>query len=197
MDCNEQTNGLSEFVTAKESTEMQLDKMLFSNNSGEVPIPRDEGFEEEMERLLKTAFETIQPEGSSDYDYGFNFENDTFFIFPYYWGDCNCDYDGKKDEWEANHTHNTSCPRAWYEAERDRMEGILPGWNGLQDHMNKWMEEKSLSNSCDCGYEKLREEWVTKNHHTDDCPLVRPNFYYKPDNIAIHMVQVSINGCLF
>ena len=60
------------------------------NNRGEYPIERMIGFEDELVRL----FDAYAPDRDNSWrEYGVEFENETFSVFPYYWGDCTCGFD--------------------------------------------------------------------------------------------------------
>lgn len=101
---------------------MELGNALFGISRGEFPIEREEGFEEELFRL----FDVIAPDRDNSWrEYGMDFENDVFSVFPYYWGDCTCGFDEKDSQWQK------------------------------------------------------------ENHHNENCPIVKPNFYYKPTDFSI------------
>jgi len=73
---------------------MELGNMAFGNSRGEWPMPRHAGFEEELLRL----FDAYAPNRNDNWrEYGVEFENNTFWVSPYFWGDCTCD-----DEHEAD-----------------------------------------------------------------------------------------------
>jgi len=63
---------------------MELGNMLFGNSRGDFPIERHTGFETELTRL----FDSYDQTGNRGYSP--KFENDTFSVFPYYWGECDC-----------------------------------------------------------------------------------------------------------
>ena len=74
---------------------MELGNALFGNSRGEYSIERNTGFETELNRL----FDAYAPNRDSSYrEYGVNFENDVFSVFPYYWGDCTCGMEGEDKE---------------------------------------------------------------------------------------------------
>ena len=60
---------------------MELGNMIFGNSRGNYRIPRRTGWEAELYRLFEEF----------DYDgYSPDFENGTFWISRYWWGDCTC-----------------------------------------------------------------------------------------------------------
>ena len=76
---------------------MELGNMVFGNSRGEWPVPRNAGYERELIRLLLL----LDPEDNIWRVYGTNFENDVFWVMPYFWGDCDC-----------QETHAPDCPVA-------------------------------------------------------------------------------------
>ena len=66
---------------------MELGNIIFGNSRGNFPIDRGGEFETALNWLFLNM----------DIDsHGEDFENDTFWIFPYYWGVCTCGYDEKE-----------------------------------------------------------------------------------------------------
>ena len=65
---------------------MELGNMFFGNSRGEFSIPRFVGYEDHIERLVDVSTKTgYSPLGRRMIEEGF--ENETFAIRPYYWGD--------------------------------------------------------------------------------------------------------------
>jgi len=76
---------------------MELGNMMFGNSRGEYPVERLDRYYYEFERL----FNAYAPDRNNLWrEYGVEFENDTFWVFPYYWGDCTCGAEG--DEYCTN-----------------------------------------------------------------------------------------------
>jgi len=89
---------------------MELDNMMFGNSRGEFQIDRGAGWEEELIRL----FECYAPSRDRSWrEYGEEFENEVFSVFPYYWGECTCGYEerwgGKETKWWKNNPHADTC----------------------------------------------------------------------------------------
>ena len=60
----------------------ELGNMIFGHSRGEYHIKRHSGFEE----LLNELFDAIDSKRNEQtMGYGFNFENDTFYVHPYCW----------------------------------------------------------------------------------------------------------------
>lgn len=75
---------------------MELGNTLFGISRGEYVLPNDE--------FYLTNFLWLVEECGGD-DYGVNYENSTFAINRYYWGDCTCSADDAHAE-----EHDDECP---------------------------------------------------------------------------------------
>lgn len=85
---------------------MELGNIIFGNSRGKFPVSRSAGYYEELVRL----FEVYAPNRDHSWrEYGEEFENDVFSVFPYYWGDCTCGYDEKERQWSKENGHEESC----------------------------------------------------------------------------------------
>jgi hypothetical protein len=61
---------------------MELGNMVFGHSRGEVQMPRQSGFEDELLRLIEEL-----PGGKNAGGYGVHFSNDVFEMHPYCWCD--------------------------------------------------------------------------------------------------------------
>lgn len=85
---------------------MEIGNLIFGNSRGNFPIKRGKGFERELGRL----FDAYAPNRDNSWrEYGVEFENDTFAVFPYYWGDCTCGYDEFESGWHEQNSHQETC----------------------------------------------------------------------------------------
>lgn len=105
--------------------------------------------------------------GADDH-YGSDFISDVFEIHPYWWGDCTCGYEEKEHQWERLHNHRPPC--LWY------------GYDG----------SKLMTAPCTCGYQHEREMFEMEHDHTETCALVRPNFWYKPDDYKLKWYKYPV-----
>lgn len=81
---------------------MELGNLIFGNSRGEYPLERGMGFEEELYRL----FDAYAPQRDNSWrEYGEEFENEIFSVFPYYWGECTCGF----DNYEFTEKHSPNC----------------------------------------------------------------------------------------
>jgi hypothetical protein len=214
---------------------MELGNAIFGNSRGEYPIERGEGFENELYRL----FEAYAPSRDNSWrEYGVEFENDVFSVFPYYWGDCTCGYDEKDYQWSAENEHESSCyqsaldraMREWLEKHPEpeaqmhntTVEEIElgvtfissePARSPSADMWRKWyakkrrFEDKTYDKlctqygvdrkfgaaiHCTCDYRDRRHKFREKNDHDKNCPIVKPNFLFKPTGFSIQWYKYPL-----
>lgn len=179
---------------------MELGNMIFGNSRGEFRVPRGEGWENELSRL----FDAYAPE-SEWREYGIEFENDTFAVMPYWWGDCECGYDEKEGEWYENNNHKNDCYIWKYNKikikdllvdeqkhEKWREQKLKPlyrkyGWD--TESKNWW---HGCAVRCSCSYEKALKTFLQNNCHDESCRIVRPNFLHKPSGFAIQWYKYPL-----
>ena len=186
---------------------MELGNLIFGNSRGEYPIERGVGFENELERL----FDAYAPE--EEY-VGAEFENETFSVFPYYWGDCTCGFNDiecpiKHINCYQNELEEEKLKNGWYRDSNGFLQysgrGLKLGDNPLDVFDIEMKKEEEICKKlcdkydlpfpdgcmvhCTCDYDKRYENWLKEigypEEHKDDCLLVKPNFYYKPTDFKI------------
>jgi hypothetical protein len=161
---------------------MELGNMVFGNSRGEFSMERGEGYERELERL----FYAIDP----DYFRDTPFENDTFAVRSYYWGDCTCGFDAAEWEWCEKNKHHDSCyqtaykaiPYDWLKQEKKHKAAVMAlcAEKGIP-----YDAGRGSAVHCTCDYQRLWDEWISQNEHKDDCPIVLPNFHHKPSDYRL------------
>ena len=179
--------------------EMELGNMIFGNSRGEYPLERGIGFEEELYRL----FEACNPKRDNSWrEYGFDFDNDTFTIFPYYWGDCECGYDEAEYKWSEENHHRDNCYQiefqkiSHYERIKDHdywlskyIKPLFQKYNLPTDTENWW---HGCVMVCTCDFEQRWQEFLSDHDHSKDCGLVKPNFLYKPTGFEIQWYKYPL-----
>jgi len=166
---------------------MELGNAMFGNSRGPVPIERGVGWEEELYRL----FESYAPERDNEWrEYGVEFENDTFSVFPYYWGGCTCGFEEMRSEWVNSQSHSPGC----YQEEYDRLpyDGKHK-WNKAEGAVEalcakwgiEWNDGLGSAVHCTCGFDFAVHLWFFDHDHDPACPIVRPNFHYKVRDFRI------------
>ena len=173
---------------------MELGNMCFGNSRGEFEFPRE--WQDRFHLLLEDA-------GFDGYGYragnsGTIWQNDTFLVMPYYWGDCTCGYDDLEASWSAANKHTENCYMSDYKTLTDWFEEL-----GLKEygkdsikckekrmmlcaaHGIDWNDGFGSAMHCTCDYKRKWEEFASKNGHTDSCMLTKPNFLHKPSGLSI------------
>jgi hypothetical protein len=144
--------------------------------------------------------------------YGVDFENETFAMFPFYWGDCTCGFDEREYAWAEAHVHGPECYRnkvaadlrelGWTTADCARHDqSYVEAPKGMeysaytkqQDAVReKWCKRLGLTFPdgcavhCTCGHDAEYEAWEKVNGHTDACLFNRPNFLHKPTGLRVN-----------
>lgn len=182
---------------------MELGNMCFGNSRGLYSVERTEGWGHQIGRL----FEAIDgPEFDS---YGTEYENNTFFIFPYYWGDCDCGYEEIESKASNAVEHRDSCYQQLVKTELIQKYGYKKSkWGGVERDKpyddnrrdentvrKKYCDQLNLTFPngcavhCTCDYDNRFEKYVKVCKypvgHRSWCKIVRPNFYYKPTKFEI------------
>jgi hypothetical protein len=83
---------------------MELGNLCFGNSRGVFPVDRSL-----YQQVFAPLFEILDITIGDSWGYAPNFENDVFFTFPYYWGDCTCGFAEAEEEWETPHPHTKDC----------------------------------------------------------------------------------------
>ena len=193
-------NSVGEQKSMKKETKMELGNFIFGNSRGEYPIERGVGFEEELIKLFGAY---ASDRDNSWREYGIEFENDVFSVFPYYWGDCTCGFDDTEDlvkhiNCYQNEVREEKLKNGWFEdkygwLERERS---YEENKKIEDGIYKKLCKKynlpfpgGCAVHCTCDYDKRYEEWLKQigypDGHKEDCLLVKPNFHYKPTDLRI------------
>lgn len=130
-----------------------------------------------------------------EYGYGQEFQNDVFEMHPFWWGDCDCGFDQKDDEWcEANpHTddcYQTRLGKSCFVEGSEYLYLDGHGWD-VCDCAKTLCKEMGLSypeNSifhCTCNINDDYAEWLKDNDHESSCSLVIPNFKHYESGLEI------------
>jgi hypothetical protein len=214
---------------------MELGNALFGHSRGTYPLKREAGFEEELYRL----FEACAPDrDDASRQYGLDFENNVFSIFPYYWGDCTCGYTQKEKLWDEENEHEPQCYQSALKRERaewlakhpepdaqirntsyeELEEGIvlmvsLPAHSPSADMWRAWHTQKEKAEEkiydrlcaefgvdrkhgygvhCTCNYSESWRQFCEENSHDPNCPIVKPNFLYKPTGFELHWYKYPL-----
>lgn len=128
---------------------MELGNMMFGNSRGNHPV--DRGMQDEFYSYMEEmGFDGYGHHDGSD-ERGI-FENDVFWIMPYYWGDCSCDYEDKERDWCEANTHRVDC----YQSEVDRR---MADWD-QENHFTKIEVAAGMGGDVFGGFEQQSEDLV-------------------------------------
>ncbi len=168
---------------------MELGNMTFGNSRGNYPVSRSDGWHDELVRLLNVV---DKDRDSSWREYGVNFENDVFFMMPYYSGDCVCGYEDKEWKWEKKNNHREGCyqhsyPQQDYSISHSEWleKHIKPLYKsyGFETESEDWWHGCAMR--CSCDFNERWEMFLSKNEHKSSCKIIKPNFLYKPTAFEI------------
>lgn len=140
--------------------------------------------------------------------YGTNFENDVFAMRRYYWGDCECGFDDRSEEWHEANPHAPEC----YQIELDeRMRSAGVHWQ--QEWDGTYAEKSSVQDSvydamclkhgkpkygcavhCTCYRAAASEKWNAENTHTETCGVILPNFHFKQTDFRLEWYKYIGRG---
>jgi len=177
---------------------MELGNMLFGNSRGNFRIERHLGFE----NVLLNLFDLVALD-SYGYPNGITnrllkkskigmLENNTFSVFPYYWGDCTCGYADKERQWGEENGHEEGCYQTSYTL-LTKHYGFLhiPKKEVIklyEKHDIAYDKEDPMRGSavvCTCSYKDKWARFVDENDHSSTCPIVLPNFIHKRSGLKI------------
>lgn len=161
---------------------MELGNMVFGNSRGKFPMERQAGYERELQRLFYAI--------DHDYFYAPEFDNDTFTVRPYYWGDCTCGFEAADYKWSEEHDHTAACYQAgyksipfdWLKQPKKHTAAVRAL---CETHGIPYNKGLGSAVHCTCGHQEEYEKWRETNDHAKDCLIVLPNFLYKPSGYQI------------
>jgi len=148
-------------------------------------------YDTELDAMLREIAVAFAEEGEWAEKYGTNHQGKAFSMNRYWWGECECGFADRNNEWWRIHSHDEACfywkglefdekwgDACWlddprhgeYEVERDEFlagHGVSEyGWRG----------------HCDCGLYDEYDEWRKVHNCNPNCPVVRPNFHWFGDD---------------
>jgi hypothetical protein len=191
---------------------MELGNIIDGNSRGEYSLNNSEAFRRELIRL----FDTYAP--GQDNSYGERFENETFFVFPYYWGECTCGWEQHDNGHERiNSTeHSNTCYQEDYWKLHEKVNAMY--YKKPRDQVREYERKEIIKLyqkhnleiigddpftgcgvRCSCDYEErinaVLEEYSKEfghNGHKPECLLLKDNFFYKPTGFAIQWYKYPL-----
>lgn len=163
--------------------------MLFGHSRGEFEIPRIGAYEKPIFALL----DAINPDNAG---YMLEYENDTFVMHPYWWGDCDCGFEEKEEVWDEENKHTADCFHTLYHAEKERISNPKIQFMDSHELMTVWSKANGLPTApdgmavyCTCDYQERWEKFTEANWHDAKCSLARPNFLFKPTGYELRVYK--------
>lgn len=176
---------------------MELGNILFNHGEGGYPVPRGEGFEEQIHRL----FSAYSPK-CEDY-HGKEFDSSTFMVWPYCWCDCECGFDQLDHEWSIKNRHSPAC----YQTRRKRANDEYRAMHGAISDGLDYASHRAFQNQasqtlcveldipwnngigsaihCTCEHDRSYQRWREGHTHDLRCAAVLPSFLYKPEGFTL------------
>lgn len=214
---------------------MELGNLFTGRPQGNYPIERGVGWEEELVRL----FDAYAPDRDNSWrEYGVEFENDVFAVFPYYWDGCTCGYEEQEDQWDNENRHDPGCYQvAVAEAMTEWLaqnpepaatpmnvsfekapKGMVvvtaePACSPSADAWREWASRREAARTaiydrlcaefgldrkygcavhCTCTYQERWQRFCTEHSHAPSCPIIKPNFLYKPTGYSIQWYKYPL-----
>lgn len=170
---------------------VELGQMAFGNKYEPIDAPKFVGaaLYEISRRVAEHEAGRSLPDGS--YQYGEDYTNEVFSMFPYYWGDCTCGYETEEWDWWEENPHLPDCFNTRYSDERERVDHL--SFDESCEHMDTWAEQNGFPRGkpgvavyCDCGTRESHIEWSETHDHSTDCLTVKPNFYHYATGLRVY-----------
>lgn len=189
----------------------------------QVIIPKGADLTRQLDHGLVTLTEAIcrvtgEESGyglGGRFGYGENYENDTFAMRRFYWGECDCGYDEAEAKWCDAHSHADDCYRT--ELKQRERAARLPYWDGdkwhnmdahspderrrvedqiYDDLCKKYGKDRKFGAAahCTCSYEKEWKTWSATNSHKATCSLELPNFLHKRTGMEVRWYKYIGRG---
>lgn len=141
------------------------------------------------------------------YGYGAHYKNDVFEMRPFYWGDCICDYDTLRNEWEDSNSHDKECYQTLFHEMHYVNYGADGGWN-FDVKPGHEKDKETFDDICDCIDSLYAMFKIAKgtpgSHvhctcmhdinyanflktiaHADDCEMDKPNFKHYASGVEV------------
>lgn len=107
---------------------MELGNMIFGNSRGEHPVDR------ELQDEWHSCMERLGFDGYGWHDLSDErgiFENEVFWLRPYYWGECTCGFDQRDERWSRENHHSAECYQTELNGRTEAWE-IASGYKAIE-----------------------------------------------------------------
>lgn len=162
-------------------------------------IPRNAGYEDVLDALVGriTKVEHFKHHA------GCTFENEVFSIRPYYLGVCHCSRSEKLKLHLSSNPHMKTCFHSellllneafrshakYSESNRLKAERANEERRLWRAHGFKFTDGRNIDELCTCG---TMDRFIASggDNHDEVCPIVIPNFVFKPEDIRIYWYKI-------
>lgn len=194
---------------------VELGNMIFGNSRGSYQVSR--ALQDEFVSLMEAmGFDSY---GNHDLTDDRNvFENETFWVMPYCWGDCTCGFDEREYQWCKENRHSEECYQSELKREKIAAGGIADyDPSGYASYISRpkamdydeWSKvERGIYDRlcakhnldphfgcavhCTCDHDKDYATWREANDHSEQCPIVLPNFWHKPSGFKLEWYKYPL-----
>ena len=149
------------------------------------------------------------------YGYGAHYKNDVFEMRPFYWGDCVCDYDTLRNEWEEANPHDDHCYQTLFHNRHYVNYGGDGGWNFdvkpgherdenfedkctcIKDLCEMFHIDPNKPGShvhCTCWHDIKYPIFLSSISHADHCEMDKPNFLHYKSGIKVEWYKYIGRG---
>ena len=142
-----------------------------------------------------------------EHGYGAYYKNDVFEMRPFYWGDCECNYDSLRNTWEDEHSHDKECYQTLLRSMHYVNYGADGGWN-FDVKPGHEKNKKTYDDLCDCIdilYKQFKikagtpgshvhctcmrdinyANFIKTISHSDECEMDKPNFRHYASGVEV------------
>lgn len=153
-----------------------------------------------LTRQIDKAGKEIAIQGflGGEHGYGAHFSNSVFTMRPFYWGDCECDYDTKSNEWENKHPHSQDCYQTIFRAQHYKdYPNSYDHAEGHEDFRTDNCTEALCKQfgidpqapgayvHCTCRKTAAYRAFVDTIQHSDNCQMDKPNFEHHETGLTV------------
>jgi hypothetical protein len=167
----------------------ELGYVSIGGPEGPYQLPRDRAYEGRFLLFLE----------DNDLNVYEAFENDVFIVRPAGGSPCACGYEARESAWFEIETHEPGCFQAEHEALREQYGTLFDvPETALKElclkHGRQWNDGYASAIHCTCDFDARWHRWKAGNDHDLACPVVSPNFEYKPSGFWIRWEEHPILG---
>ena len=139
-----------------------------------------------------------------EHGYGAHYKNDVFEMRPFYWGDCECDYDTLRDAWVEENPHADDCYQTLFHERHyvdydnwnfdpkpghERDENFDDKCTCIKDLCEMFHIDPNKPGSyahCTCWFDIKYPAYLSTISHAEECLIDKPNFKHYNSGIEVN-----------